>query len=240
MEIKKTMKKLLLVTATIFSTLNLFSQTDKGRIIISIDGNYIKSTTENGVTKNQNVVQGKYLDVGASFGYFITNRFIAGFGLDYNWEKEDRTNNMMINRYYQAEIMDIKSNVFLPNIYLGYYYPIINKLYVNTNLKFSYGKIKSEYNTFWEGSVYYPSNTLIELTDDYSSSYVMSQEGDSKVDFFSINILPELTYFISSRFSFYLGLGGVSYSLLDWDTDNSNWVITFNPNNWKFGIKIRI
>lgn len=240
MKVKKTVKKLLLITVTIFSTLNLFSQTDKGQIILSIDGNYKKSTTENGVTKNQNVTQGKYLDAGASIGYFITNRFIVGFGLDYNWEKEDRANNLMINKYYQTERTSIKSNVFLPNVFVGYYYPITNRLYVNANLKFRCGKVKSEYDTFWAGNVYYPSNTVIELTDDYSSSYAMNQVGNSKLDFFSADIFPELTYFISTRFSFSLGLGGVSYSLLDWETDNSNWMIDFNPSCWKFGVKIRI
>ncbi|MCZ4695608.1 hypothetical protein [Ancylomarina euxinus] len=120
-----------MVTATIFSTLNLFSQTDKGKTIISIDGNYIKSTTENGVTQNQNVTQGKYLDVGASIGCFITNRFIAGFGLDYSWEKEVRTNNLMINKYYQTERTNIKSKALLSNIFLGYYYPIADR-YMST------------------------------------------------------------------------------------------------------------
>ncbi|MDI3521738.1 hypothetical protein [Anaerophaga thermohalophila] len=231
------MKKLLLLTVTILSTLHLFSQTEKGEIIISLDGNYRQSTTENGVTHNQNMTEGKYLDIGTSIGYFINSRLIAGIGLDYNWDKEVRENSLMINSYYQAEVTNVKSHVFLPNMYLGYYYPITTNLYINASLKFSYGKIKSEYDTFWAGSAYNPSNTSIELTDDYSAS---GQEGTSKVDFFSVDIIPELTYFFSSRFSIYVGLGGVSYSLLEWDTDNSSWNVNFNPSYWKTGIKIRI
>lgn len=231
------MKKLLLLTVTILSTLHLFSQTEKGEIIISLDGNYRQSTTENGVTHNQNMTEGKYLDIGTSIGYFINSRLIAGIGLDYNWDKEVRENSLMINSYYQTEVTNVKSNVFLPNMYLGYYYPITTNLYINANLKFSYGKIKSEYDTFLAGSAYNPSNTSIELTDDYSAS---GQEGTSKVDFFSVDIIPELTYFFSSIFSIYVGLGGVSYSLLEWDTDNSSWIVNFNPSYWKTGIKIRI
>jgi hypothetical protein len=53
------MKKSLLVTALIVTTFNLFAQTNNGKVIVSFDGSYVKSTTENGVTKNQNVTQSK-------------------------------------------------------------------------------------------------------------------------------------------------------------------------------------
>lgn len=234
------MKKNVLIVLIILSTQDLFSQIDKGKIIISVDGNYMKSTTENGVTTSQNLVQGKYLSVGASVGYFITDRFIAGLGLDYNWNKEDRTTELMINRFLLIEEMHIKSKALLPNIYLGYYYQIINKLYINTNLKFSYGKAKSEYNTLFANFADYPSDTMRVPDDWYSSRYIIGKDKSSGVDFFSAKILPELTYFISQKFSLCLGLGGVEYSMIDWKTDNSYWIVNFNPAYWKFGIKIRI
>jgi hypothetical protein len=234
------MKKNVLIVLILLTTLNLFSQIEKGKIIVSIDGNYLETSTENGVTSNQNVSQIKNLNLGTSFGYFITDRFVLGVGLDYYWNKESRTTELMINKFFQAEVMNIKSKAFLPNIYLGYYYPIINKLYVNANLKFSYSTIKSEYNTLIAGSVYYPSDTVITLTDRYSSTYVNGTEGNSEVDLFSAEILPELTYFISSKFGLCLGLGGIKYSMIDWKTENSNWTINFDPAYWRFGIKIKI
>lgn len=234
------MKKLLLIAATLFSTLNVFSQTDKGKVLISVDGNYTKSTTGNGVTRNQYTVHGSYLDAGVSAGYFISDRFIVGFGLDYGLTKEDRTNEIIVNRFSQLETMNLKSKSLLPNVYIGYYYQIVNKLYINTDLKFIYGKIKSDYNTLVAGSVYYSSSTLIELDDQYFSSYLFGQEQNSKTDFFSAKILPELSYFISPKFSFYLGFGGVEYSLVDWKNDNANWTISFNPTYWKFGLKIKV
>lgn len=234
------MKKNVLIFLIALSTLNLFSQIDKERVIVSIDGNYMKTTTENGVTSNQSVSQIKNLNIGTSVGYFITDKFIAGVGLDYYLNKESITTEMMINRFLQKEIMNSKSKVFLPNIYLGYYYPIINKLYLNINVKFSCGKIKSDYNTLIAGSVYYPTDTIIEITDQYSSTYLKEYEGNSEVDFFSAKLFPELTYFISSNFSLCLGLGGIEYSMTDWKTANSNWGVNFNPVYWKLGIKIEI
>lgn len=237
----KKIKSLFLATAAVFCfASNLFSQTENGKFIISVAGNYMQSTTENGVSNNQNVTKGKYLNAETSVGYFITHRIIAGLGLDYNWGKEDRTNSLMINRYYQAEITKIKSNVFLPNIYLGYYYPITDKLYVNTNLKFSYGVINSEYKTAWGGMVYYSPYTIPEVTDEYSSSYSRESSRVSRSDFFSVEIIPELSYFLSPGFSAYIGLGGAGYSLLDWKKDNSSWAINFNPSYWTAGIKLSI
>jgi len=234
------MKKNVLIVLIAFSTLDLFSQIAKGKIIISVDGNYLQTTTESGVSTNQNLAKGKNLSVGTSVGYFITDRFIAGVGLDYYWNKESRRTELMINRFFQAEDMNIKSKAFLPNIYLGYYYQIINKLYINTNLKFSYGKIKSDYTTLISGNVDYPNDTYIVLTDLYSPRYVKGYEGRSEVDFFSSILFPEVTYFISSNFSLCLGLGGLEYSMTDWKTDNSNWRINFNPVYWRFGIKMKI
>lgn len=234
------MKKNLLIILIAFSTLDLFSQIDKGNVIFSVDGNYMKTTTENGVKSNQNVAQIKNLNIGTSVGYFITDRFIAGFGLDYYWNNESRTNELMINKFFQAEFMNMKSNVFLPNIYLGYYYPIINKLYINTNLKLRYGKLKSDYNTIIVGGVHYRTDSLLVTTDPSDLNYAKEYEGNSEVDFFSVKLFPELTYFMTSNLSLCLGLGGIEYSFSDWKTDNSNLMLNFNPVYWRLGIKIKI
>lgn len=234
------MKKNLLTVLIVFSSLDLFSQIDKGNILISIDGNYVKMNIENGVTTNQNSTQGQYLSFGSAIGYFITNRFIAGVGLDYNWDKEIRYNSLYIyNKYAQAEEMTIKSKVFLPNLYLGYYFQIINKLYFNTNLKFSYGKVKSETSTIIEMSSNSGTAQLIDSMGNLGS-YLMSKNSNYQNDYFTAKISPELTYFVSTKLSLNLGLGGIECSVVDWKNDNSNWTINFNPNYWKFGIKIKI
>jgi hypothetical protein len=192
----------------------------------------MKTTSENGVTTNQNDTQGKYLSIGGSVGFFLTNRLIAGVGLDYNWGKEIRYNLLSFNGFTQAEETFVKSKIFLPNFYLGYYYPITNKLFFNTNLKFSYGKLKSEVNTSYGG--YSTSNTSTSL------SYITSVSQDSEYNYFSFKVSPELTYFISAGFGLYLGLGGIEYTAIDWKKDNSSWTVNFNPSYWRLGIKVKL
>ncbi len=222
------MKKNVLIVLIVFSTMDLFGQISKGDIIISFDGNYMKTNTENGVTTNLLSAKGQYLSIGSSFGYFFSNQFIIGIGLNYDWGKETRFNKLYFNNFLQEEEMNIKSNVFLPNIYLGYYFPITSKLYFNTDLKFSYGTIHSDTKTTYAGAG--PS----------FDSYIRSSAKESKSDYFSSQICPELTYFISTKLSLYLRLGGIEYSLIDWKKENSGWAVNFNPSYWKFGIKVKI
>lgn len=222
------MKKNVLIVLIVFSTFDLFGQISKGDIIISFDGNYMKTNSENGVTTNMINTNVQYLSIGSSLGYFFSNQFLMGIGLDYNWGKETRFNEIYFNNFLQQEEMDIKSRVLLPNIYLGFYFPIISKLYFNTNLNFNYGIVKSDYKTFYAGAG--PS----------FNSYSKSSAKESKSDYFSSRICPELTYFISSKISLCLGLGGIKYSLIDWKNENSNWTVNFNPSYWEFGIKIKI
>jgi hypothetical protein len=234
------MKKNVLIILIAFSTLDLFSQIEKEKIIFSVDGNYMKTTTENGGITNQNVAQTKNLSIEASIGYFLSDRFITGIGFDFYWIKEYRTTELMIDELFQAEVMNIKSTIFRPGIYFGYYYPITNKLYFNTNLKFSFGKIKSEYNTMIIGHFFNTPDSMIVLNDEKFLTYSRGYIRNSEVDIFSIKLYPELTYFISSNFGLCLGLGGIEYSMTDMKTYNSGWAINFNPVYWRFGIKIKL
>ena len=73
-----------------------------------------------------------------------------------------------------------------------------------------------------------------------SNDYSRGSGGTSESDYFGTEVCPELTYFVSTKFGFCLGLGGIKYSMTDWKTGNSNWTVNFNPNYWKLGIKIKI
>lgn len=220
----------------ILSSCNLFAQIEKGNILISGFGSYIKTATESGVTTNRYSSNIKSLNTGASFGYFLKDRFIAGVGVEYLQTKEVRNNFLYINKYFQEEQFHTKNQGLLPFAYIGYYYPIIPKLSFNTNLKISYGQIKSEYQTMYAGSE-------MPLNDQYAvivTPYLKSRSEYEEIDYFEAQITPELTYNLAKKFSVYLGLGGISYSMIDMKTANSNWLVSFNPNYWTLGIKCHL
>jgi hypothetical protein len=227
----------LLFLLIVFSTNDLIGQISTGNVVIKLDGNYIKSEDENGVITNYTNTKGQFLNAGTSIGYFFTDKFLLGAGLDFVWDKETRQNLLFINNFHQEEEMKMTSKAFLPNIYLEFYYPIINKLYFNTNLKIRFGKINSDYETNIFG-IDVPSE-IYSLTDTIPS-YHFSTSNKVESDYFSSQISPELTYFVSSRFSVCLGLGGVEYSMIDGKSENSGWAVNFNPTYWSLGIKIKI
>lgn len=231
------MKRTLLSMLIILSVCDLFAQIEKGNILISGFGNYIKTATENGVTTNQNTTNVKSLNTGASIGYFFSNKFIFGVGLEYIHKKEVRYNSLFFNNFMQVAETAIKSQGFIPNVYMGYYIPIIPKLYFNTNLKLSFGQINSDFDEALLGST-----AAIEENGAPSIGglYIKYSHRSIKSDYFETQITPELTYNFMKSFSVYLGLGGVSYSMFDSEDDNSSWLISFNPNYWTMGIKIKL
>lgn len=232
------MKKNLLLSLMVFAALNLFSQIEKGNISIGINGNYTKVNTQNGVTTNLNYTKGQYLNAGFDIGYFITDRLIAGAGFDYIGDKETRYNSLYFNNFVQMEEMDLKSKAFLPNVYLGYYYKVVSKLYFSTSLKLSYGKIKTEYSTTYAGGgPFIDANGTIQSNND---PYVKGSNGDSETDYFSAQIYPEVMYFITGKLGVCLNLGGIAYSINDWETNNSGFALNFKPDYWRFGIKVRL
>jgi hypothetical protein len=247
-----TMKTQLLFILLIFSISDLFSQIDKGSFIISAEGHYAKGTSVDGVTSNLSQTDEQYLNTVTSVGYFFGKGFVAGVGLDYNWEKKRIISEMYISKYSQIEQMDIKSRALLPNIYAGYYFRIYNKLYLNTSIKFSYGKVKSEIKSFSAANEAF-NNDPLYYNDTINGSHLngsadsLSYVGDdvrssiknSTTEIFDVTFYPEVTYFLTKNFGASLSLGGIEYSVLDGKIeDNSHWAVNFNHNYWKFGIKI--
>ncbi len=224
------MKKFLLIVLAVFTTVSLFAQVEKGRVTFSADGNFTKTTSQNGVTSNQTVAQVKEMTLGTSIGFFLTDRFVAGVGLNYLWNKENRLATTSMQKFLHVESMWLQTKAFAPYIYLGYYYPVANRLYFNSNLNLSYGKAKSKYRSQILGMVY-------DSDDGYTTT---TSNDDSNPDLFSVEILPELTYFISSKIGLSLGLGGIGYSIVDWESDKSGWLVNFNPTYWELGLKLNL
>lgn len=229
------MKRTVLLTLIAFSTIHLFAQTDKGKFIFSIEGNYQKTTTESGTTFNSLSVQSKYTNVGIAAGYFITDRFAVGIGLDYYRNNETRASYLALGQNYQMEVDQIKSTALAPSIHFNYYLPVLPKLYFNGKLKFCYGKIKTDMRSVRASAEPYEPYNLTEYIPN-SGSYVSNYNPK----FFNARFSPELTWFISSKLGLYLGLGGLEYTISEWDSDNSSFIINFNPSNWRLGVSLKL
>jgi len=230
------MKKSILIVAITFIVFDLHSQFKKGESFFNVNGMYTKTTTETGVNSNFLSVKGKYINGGLSLSAIISDCFLIGAGLDYNNQKEIRNSNLLLlDNSFQAEEMNVNSSFLVPNIYVGYYYGITKGLYFNTNLKLRFGTNSTKV----EGQQAYitsliPStdiSTVTELSKNYKY--------ETKADYFSTSILPELTYFITNKIGLTIGVGGLEYALRGWDTENSNFTLNFNPNNWQLGMKIQ-
>lgn len=227
------MQKNILVLLFLFFALPLFSQVKTGDIVLSLDGNYMKTNTGGGVTTNMTGTRAQNLDISLSAGYFFTERVVAGVGIDYKLNKETRSNLVKFNNFVQMEEMDYKSHAWLPNVYLGLYFPVVSKFYITANFKTSYGKIKTKYTSMYAAVDYIMSGIPV-----LNSEHVVSYDG--KVDYFSNMIYPELLYFVGAKTSISLGLGGIEYSITNWDTHNAEVAVNFNPVYWKLGAKLKL
>lgn len=237
------MKKNVLLILITMLTINIFGQIGKGDVFISVNGNYSKNYSGSGVTTNEFNTSGKYLELGSTVEYFLTDRLSAGFGIDYQWSKETKRNELFLKfpdiNYAHYQLMYSKSNVFLPNIFLKHYIPINSKLYFNTNLQLSYGNINSEYLTSVLDINRYNVDGAGYNMEDYPT-FMNGSSKQTEIDFLAAELGPELTYFITPKFIGCLSMGGVEYGMYDLDIDNSVWTVNFNPVYWKIGFRIKI
>ena len=230
------MKKTILIVAIAFTAFDLHSQFKKGDSFFNVNGMYANTTTETGVNSNSLSVKGKYFNGGVSLSAIISNCLLIGAGLDYNNQKEIRNSNLLLlDNTFQAEEMNVNSSFLIPNIYVGYYYGITKGLYFNTNLKLRLGTN----NTNVDGQQVFISSIFPSTDNTALTEISKNYKYEKKADYFSTSILPELTYFVTNKIGLTLGVGGLEYALTGWDTENSNFTLNFNPNNWQLGMKIQ-
>jgi hypothetical protein len=226
------MKKILILLMAIFYGCNMYSQS-KGTFVLSVNGNYAESSSSSALISIQTSTEEKALDMGLSAGLFLSNHFEMGLGLDFYWSSEE--NRSLISEFSdgiirptQIEVLEIKSDAFIPNVYGTYYCKLANRLFFDLNLKVGNGKIKSKHTT--------AIGTLI-----ISSGQDNSLSGTSRYenDYFYVGMRPQLNYFATKRLGLSFSFGQFQYSIVDWETESSNWIASFHPNYWSFGIKLK-
>jgi hypothetical protein len=239
------MKQFFLFFIFSISVSNLFAQQKKGDNYIGINGMYNTTISQDGVEGNSIAVKSHLLNMGMALSGSMNNHFLIGIGLDYVSQNDDRNSSFIFhnqnNDYIKYETMNLKSHVFLPNLFVGYYSHIVDRLYFNSNLKLSYGQVKTNTDGQQVSFKYTPPATTIGIpSGTVDVPVVYTNKAEDKTDFASTAIIPELNYYFSNNFGLTLGLGGIQYSLTKWKTENSSFTVNFNPSNWQIGAKIRI
>lgn len=228
------MKKTSFLFLILLSSFNLFSQISKKDFFLSLNGNFSRITQDNGVLSNYDLNQVNSLNISPSGGYFLTDRLFVGIGLDYARNKEFRSNALYLDKYKQIEHMYFTSNAFLPRFIVGYYIPVIPKLYFNTHFSLGYGIINSKiYSALVQATE--TTNTLTPF-DSYTIQNNEHQNYQTRYEYPETSLTPELTYFIKPGFALNLSLGGIEYTMFDWSINNSSWRINFSPEFWKLGV----
>jgi hypothetical protein len=233
------MHKHFLLILTLLSTIQVSAQIDKNDLILSFSGNYHKSNDEVGVTTNNLFSESKQLSLGAALEYFISDKTSIGFGLEYQKMNDFRKSRLFFNESIQVEELEMDSRIFLPSIYLTHYYPIVDKLYISPVLRLGYGQLNSDLSSEYASSSnvsssgYYPA-------DPGAGFGAFGIESSSEDDYLIADLTPELNYFFSNGFGLSLGLGGIHYAMVNGDSDNSQWLVSFDPSYWTFGFKVKL
>lgn len=233
------MQKHFLLILILFATVQVSAQISKNDFILSFSGNYHKSNDEIGVTTNNVFTETKQLSMGAALEYFISDKTAIGFGLGYLSRNEFRKSSMTLVENYQVEEMDLDAKMFFPTFHVARYIPLVNNLYLTPLFGVGYGQMKSEYSSE-SAYVLRMNNGVFNLEDGYPGSGFFSSNDSSDDDYLMVDLIPQLNYFFSNGFGLSLGLGGIHYAMINGDSDNSQWQVSFDPSYWTFGFKMKL
>lgn len=220
----------------VFYGCNMYAQS-KGTFVLSVNGNYAENTSSSALISIQTSTEEKALDMGLSAGLFLSNHFEMGLGLDFYWSSEE--NRSLISEFSdgiirptQIEVLEIKSDAFIPNVYGTYYCKLANRLFLDFNLKVGKSKIQSKHKAaIATNSI---SGEITEITSGYLSS-----TSNYEYDYFFARMRPQLNYFVTKHLGLSFSFGQFQYSVLDWEKEASNWIASFHPTYWSFGIKLK-
>lgn len=227
------MKPIFLILVILICPISIFSQIQKGNILLDFSGNYSKKFSNNGVINNYFQNEEKQLNSQISLAYAVGNSYYLGAGFQYGYQKLTSTNKLLIpGVYIMSSVMETKTNMPIPYIYGGYYKQIWNKLYFTVDLRvgYSFSTVKTESLSAVRSLI---DDNYIE-TEIIGVNSSMNEEVNANLLLAGIN--PRVHYFLGARMSAFLELGNLQYSIQDWDSNLSQWNVDFSPKYWSVGV----
>jgi len=210
------------------------SQIIKGDYTVSVNGNYFKGSNSSGVSTNSFTTTSENINASISVEHYKMSILYIGLGLDYHLGNDNIFNSLSSKNFTQFENMNVKSFLIFPNIIYGYYLPITDNLFFNLSARVGYGVLGNHYNSDYMNFQHSIGGTL---TQPIKANEDLNWRSNDYFGDFGASLSPEINYFLSDNFGLCMRLGGIDYSILDWNKDLSSLNVNFNPNNWRLGIR---
>ncbi len=191
------MKKILLILA-IFTTLNSYSQTEKGKTLIggaiSLSG-FNQNYSDTSQTK---IYKSFGYQITPSIGKFIKDNFAIGANLLYNSTNNTSDYHFTIANNYGASAKTTLTK-YGAGIFARYYKKIINNLYfsVNAGISYTYQTVKFHWTSDLPNFTYPTNDPQNQQTNTYN---------------YGISIVPALEYFVTPKFGIRTNFSNLYYT----------------------------
>lgn len=228
------MRKIFALFIILATSMPVDSQTCKGDYSVSVMGNYYKGFNSSGVSTNSFSTTGENMNASISVEHYKTSKSYVGLGIDFHWGNDDIYNSLFSKKFTQFEKMNVKSILIFPNFIYGYYLQIADNLFLNMSARVGYGILANNSNSDYKNYQHPYGGTLDQIE---TANEELRWDSSNFYEDFGSSFSPEINYYISDKFGLSLRLGGIAYSILDWKKDLSSWIVDFNPNNWRLGIR---
>jgi len=194
------------------------------------------------------------LIISPNIGYFVSDNFAIGVGLEYKSLSSSNTtltNSNYSNSVLTSQIFDEYSNKWnelAPTLFAKYIIPVSDKLSFSLKAKFSHGLVTDDV-------------TINSTTIDYNAQGGISNQTTSKVvsekpskQTNRFNLSPEFQYLITEKVGVQVNFTGLSYNSVPvinnayQTSDGSNFSqkinygtqksisFSLNPSSWSFGV----
>jgi len=238
------MNKKILLAACLFTGIHLHGQVNETGFVLRLTGNYSETATNNALQYvNGYKAKNKNGNISVSAGY-MHRHWLYGLGFEYNHDKT-----MAVGSLYTRQ-SDSEASVFMEQGevklngyggigYASYYLPIYRNLYFTPSFYLGLGNKKGDYSGIVASASSLPTDQILYWSSG-PSPYASGYEDKISMDYFYMQISPELTWFFSNRWGINLQLGGLKFDMSDFDWSNSIKQINFNPTFWKLGILFKL
>ncbi len=230
---KKIYLTLILITLSLTSS---FAQLKKGDLLLNLYGNYVEDLSTSGVMISHLTQEMKTLNSGISAGIAVSKSWVIGLGLEYAHQKNNQDYSFInYSSFATKNIMETQTSIIAPLAFAKYYKKTFSRIYLGLNIEANYSFAEADMN-----SIAVTTPVLSGDITAISSAYipiVREQAESNSSEILNLMLQPEVNFYLTKKLGLSVKIGGVRYT--SFDSDNHEWHISLNPNNWEYGLFLR-